>query len=157
MAVDVTITQSLTVVETPATQVGATAATKRRITHDQYNTSTTLGAATTPPATEAYSATLALVAGTLTIDLTALTAFNGRTLDATGLKLQAIKLNVLGANELTVAPGASNGYPLFGGTNEVDLPAGSEILLFFNDGLPDVASGDRTITFSTAGSTTDTV
>lgn len=154
MAVTAELTCTLSVRETLVT--GVDAAGSPVITHgtNSFKTSETLTSSSTPPVTKYYAATVALVAGAKTLTLTSLTGANG-TVDMTGLKIQVFKIrNNSATNTLNVAEGASNGYPLFGASNDVTLPANGELMFFAHDGSADVAAGDATIDF--AGTTTET-
>ena len=115
MSVTLTLTSNITAVETLETNVPAAAATKRRVTHDQFNTTSELNAASTPPVTKVAALQAALTAGAATVDLTSLTGTNGATVDGTGLRVQAMKLRnpSTNANAITVVEGASNGYDGF--------------------------------------------
>jgi hypothetical protein len=85
------------------------------------------------------------------VDLTALTGTNAATVDGTGLKLQVLRVKNLGANDLTISTGASNGYN-FGGP--VVIKAGGIAMIYQPEGLPDVAAGVKNIDM--AGTTTQT-
>lgn len=107
-----------------------------------------LGASSTPVVTEVYSDQLALTAGTVTIDLTALPRGNLPNLDLTGLKVQAIKFFAASANTaaITIADGATNGYNVLGdASGQVTLGAGGEVGFFCSEFLDDVATADATI------------
>jgi len=132
--IDVTLTAQLTVVETfpeadwPAVQ-------DRVLTHDGYNTRHNLHATSTPPATMKYADTLT---GPLTLDLTALADPVSGTLDGSGLKVQALKVNNLSTTTaLVIDVGASNPCSLNGG-DPITLPALGEAIFYFADGLVDV-------------------
>lgn len=103
--------------------------------------------ATTPAVTEQYSDNLDLVAGTVTIDLTALDKGTLPDLDATGLKVQFIKIKADPTNTgtITAKPAAVNGYDLFGATGEQVLAAGAEILINANSALDAVGAADKDI------------
>ena len=132
--IDVTITGQLTVVETfpeadwPAVQ-------DRVVSHDGYNTRRNLHAASTPPASQKYAATLT---GPLTLDLTALADPVSGTLDGSGLKVQALKVNNLSTtDDLVIDDGAANPCSLNAG-DPITLPPSGEALLYFADSLADV-------------------
>ncbi len=99
-----------------------------------------LNASSTPPVTKTVADTLAMVAGAVTLDLTAI-AYNGGTVDLTGLKIQMLQITNDNSNSITIAEGAANGYQLMGGASIV-LPAGSTFQHYWNDTLPDVAAAD---------------
>jgi len=134
----------------------APAALEPPVTHDQFETHVTLPDTVTPvPATEAVYSTIALVDGAKTIDLTSLTGTNGRAVDGTGLKVQAIKLkNTSASNSMTFQGGASNPYELNADANwHVSLPPGGEFMAYCPDTNPDIAADAKTI--DVAGTGTD--
>ena len=151
MSITVTYTSSATVKEVLETNAGSATAAHRTVTHDQFNTSKTLSAGSTPPVTRVAAFTQALTDGAATIDLAALVGTNGVAVDGTGLKVQVLKVKNLGANALTIVPGASNGYNLAGAASKIILGANDEALLLFNDTQPDVASGARTLDLTGTG------
>ena len=109
----------------------------------------TLNSSSTPAATKHHAETIT-IAGTQTVDLTSLSDVEGTAIDGTGLKVQAVRMiaDADNAAAITVAPGASNPYPLFGTSNEVDLAAGAEICHYSPEGLPDVAAAVKEIDIS---------
>ena len=85
---------------------------------------------------------ITLTSGTTTIDLTAAATRASRTIDNTGKKLVALLLkNVSTTNTVTIAPGSSNPYPLFGSGNSVVLQAGETIA----KAITGVASGHSAV------------
>ena len=121
---------------------GAPAAEGQQTTSKAFNRGAqSLGPATTPPVT-AYSAdewTLD-ISGAATIDLTDLPGTQGD-VDGTGLKVQAFRVHGAATNgALTISPGASNPYSLFGSGNDLELPAGflGPLECRFDDLLADV-------------------
>lgn len=120
---------------------------------DGFDTTTTLNASSTPPATLQANGTKAMSAGTATIDFTALPGDTAmETKDATGLKLQRMRLKnpSTNANVVTVTKGASNGYGLTSGGASwtVVLSPGEEVYFRFADTCPDVAAGAKTLDLS---------
>lgn len=78
--------------------------------------------------------------GAATIDLTDLPGSQGN-IDGTGKKVQAIRVQgAEGNGALTISPGASNPYNLFGAGNSVELPAGflGPMEFRYNDTLDDI-------------------
>jgi hypothetical protein len=140
-------------VDVPSTPAANSAAS---LTHDAFNISQSLGAATTPVGTKIAFFELALSGGAASIDLTAL-PHNGGTVDGTGLKVQAALFRNPAANAaMTVKDGASNGYNIFGDSSgQVTIPGhatkASAVMLFFPEGLPDVAAGAKTIDVTGTG------
>jgi hypothetical protein len=148
---------ALTARETLGTNVPA--ASKPTLVHDAFNSQGTMQTGTTPPATKFAAFQKALVAGVGTIDLTALTGTNGVTVDGTGLKVQAIRIQNPSTNTraVIVQPGASNGYNIFGGSSLVTINPGEEIVWIGNDSanVPDVGSSAKNIGLSDGASGTD--
>lgn len=152
MAVTATIVRSMATIETFSE--GSVASSNATITHNGYDESNALTSATTPPITKCAFFLGTLTAGALTIDLTALTGTNGGTVDGSGLKVQAIHLKNLGANAMTFAVGASNGYDLAGSGFSVTLAQNQDFLFYGNDATPDIGASDKTIDVSGTGSQT---
>lgn len=144
MSVEVTYAATATVVETLPTNTGSALDARRKVTHDAYNETATLNAASTPPATQVAEFLLTLTAGAATIDLRALVGTNGAIVDGNGLKVQIIRIKNLGANPMTFLEGASNGYAIGWGTGHT-VQAGGHFMQFFNDASPDIAAADKTI------------
>lgn len=157
MAATLTYSTNFKVVETLEANVQAASSTNKKITHDQFNTSVTLNAESTPVITKTVNYEVTLSGGAATIDLTALKAAGqaaAGTIDGTGLKIQAIRLKnkSTNANAMTFSEGASNGYALFGASWLVTLPVGGEVVAYLPEGTPDVATGDKTIDIAGTGS-----
>jgi hypothetical protein len=128
MSVAVTYASTLTAVETLTNNVPDAAAPI--VTHSGFNSTASLGPATTPPVSKMASFQEALSAGAATIDLTALNGTNGASVTFNGLKVAAVKFqNPAGnANAITVKAGASNGYLLHGASWSIILQPGEEYL-----------------------------
>jgi len=91
--------------------------------------------------------------GDTTIDLTALSGTQDD-IDATGDKVQFLHITTDDENsgDVTIKPGASNPYNLFGASNEADFGAGIDMVVSFGETLDDVAAGAKMIDLSgTAG------
>ena len=86
---------------------------------------------TGPAATKAWHSQVALSAGVLMLDLTALADAILTTVDMTGLKLKMLHLVApsTNANVITVAPGAVNGYTGWVGSAGLILNPGDNVLL----------------------------
>lgn len=153
MSVAVTYGVQTTVAETLVANVPAALAANAVVTHNQFNTSLSLTSSTTPPVTKHAAFNKALVAGTATIDLTALTGTNGATVDLTGLKIQVfrVKATAANANPISLTEGAANGYALAGALWLVALKAGQEVTIYGNDSTPDVAAADKNIDLAGTG------
>lgn len=150
-AVSVAYSALATATETLPNNTGSASDVKRIVTHDQYNETFTLDATTTPPVTlhAAFLATLS--GGALTIDLRALTGTNGVSVDGNGLRVQVLRIKNLGANELTVSAGASNGLSIGAG---LVIPAGGHVQMFLNDGISDIDATHKTIDLAGTGAQT---
>lgn len=133
-----------------------------KLVFDAYKTSASVHSTSAPAVTKK-----AMFVGTIggggsaTIDLTALADAAG-TQDFSGLKVQAIKVQNLGADKMTFGKGASNGLGLCTSDDAWTIPlppvlAGApypEFTLVLPEGTPDVASGDKIIDVTgTAGQT----
>lgn len=129
-----TIREILTALEAPQ----ATNEAGRTLEHGAYNLSRTLSASSTPALESPPSAQdITITAGTTTLDLTALKLArdNGTTYDYTGKKVigAIFKTDPDNAGAVTIAPGSSNPYPLFGATNEKDIGPGRMDMFFFDE------------------------
>jgi len=156
MAVSVTYASTVTVAETLPGAIPSALAAKKIVTHDVFNTSLTLNAASTPPASTMAAFTQALSGNTATIDLTTLVGTNGSVVNGTGLKVQLLKAKATAtnANPITISVGAANGYDLSGAAFSVTLSAGQEVTLYGNDASPDIAAGDKEIDLLGTGAQT---
>jgi hypothetical protein len=122
-----------TAAEAPA----AASEAARTLKCGQNNFSVTHGPATTPAITGPPISRKITLAGSIeTIDLTAaevlaLPSAAARTFDFTGKKVVAVVLRAGDANAavITVAPGATNPYPLFGAGNTIEVPKGMALAL----------------------------
>jgi hypothetical protein len=65
--------------------------------------------------------------------------------DGTGLKVQVLKVKNLGANALSIVPGASAGYDLLAADMKIVLAQNQEVMIFGNDATPDVGPTDKTL------------
>jgi hypothetical protein len=112
-----------------------------------------LTSSSTPAVSKVWSGTVTLSAGAATLNLASLPRDNElEPVDLTGLKVQAIHMKG-GANSAIVEAdvGASNGYNFLGDADShVCIAASKELLVTYNETLPDVAAGARTIDFASA-------
>ena len=154
MSVVVTYTAQVKVVETLAVNTGSASATNRVVTHDQYDESGQYTGATSPPVTTVAEFLQALTAGAATIDLRALTGTNGGAVDGNGLKVQMLRVKNLGANNLTLSEGASNGYAIGAG---IVVPPGGHVQFFGADGFPDIDATHKTIDLAGTGAQTSEI
>lgn len=95
-------------------------------------------------------------AGAFTLDLTALVDAAGVAFSGLGLKVQALIIkNPAGNASINMAPGASNGYDIFGAGNDITIPGHASydnyLSFYFPEGTPDVAAGDKTLDFTGTG------
>jgi len=143
-----------TAVEAPA----ANGEAERTIQQSNSGVVVTLNSTTTPAVEKpAYITTLTIGGSPTTIDLTALSvplllSSVTRTVDMTGKNLIAFELSAPAANtgSVNVAPAASNPYPIFGASNDVDIKKGMILCGAINgvaSAMPDVASDAKGITF----------
>lgn len=102
-----------------------------------------------PPTMDAtYAETLALVAGTLTIDLTALPRGGQSALDLTGERVFGYCVKNLGANEMVFIAAATTGYALFSATGGTKVLPGGVASNHGADGFGTVAAGAKDITIT---------
>lgn len=82
-------------------------------------------ASTTPDIDSVYHETLALVAGALTIDLTALVRSDEANLSLSGKAVYGYAIHNKGANQMTFTKAGANGYDLFTATGGTIIRAGA--------------------------------
>lgn len=139
---------------TETLEANASSLSDAQVVHSAFDHTVTIQSDSAVPATKVSAAVVALSTGTKTLDLTALTGTNGATVDATGLKLQVWKLKNLGANDMTFADGASNGYAALGTDFSFILKPNQQAMFYLPDNAPDVGSGAKTIDVTGTGSQT---
>jgi hypothetical protein len=126
----------LTAVEAPATKTDA----ERTIRQSGFGTDVALKGSSLPAVTQPASVqTLTMTGSAVTIDLTNLAGLAipptaTRALNLTAAKIIGFHIKPRSANAgpVTVAPGGSNPYPLFGTGNHIVLQPGQEIGCVFN-------------------------
>lgn len=124
-------------------------ASAKSVQHTQFDESQT------PSPAVIYSGDVyALSTGAATVDLTAAYTVGGGSADGTGYKVQGIFFKNLGANNMTIAAGASNGYDILGSGGTVVVPPSGWFTAYLADASEDVASGARTIDVAGTGSQT---
>lgn len=155
MAVTADYALKVDVVEQVDTDVPAALAPNRLVTHTEYSSSGQLTATSAVPATKTAVFLASLVAGALTVDLTALTGTNGATVTFDGLKVQLMHLKAptTNGNNITITAGATNGIDLLGASWSVVLQPGQECMWYGLDLAPDVSATVKTIDL--AGTSTD--
>lgn len=142
----------MNVTETLDTNVDA--ATVPVVTHDGFSSSGVGNETNAVPETDVVADTYSLSGGALTVDLTALVGTNNLAKDATGKKIQHIRiLNKAGNAAMTFVQGAADDYELLGATFSFTLLAGQEAMFNLNEAAPDVGATDKTIDVS--GTDTD--
>ncbi len=155
MSVIATVGMQMTIVETLETNVPATTATTRKVTHSANNLAVTLplGGGSPVPASQCAVFPVAMVAGVAEINLAALLGTNGATVVGTGQKVQAVIFEALAGNTnpVKIATGASNGYELAGADFAVTLKARQRAMFYLAEQAPDVASGDRILDVTGTG------
>ena len=118
------------------------------LTHRISGLSGTLNATSTVPATKAWSDSVGLVAGTATIDMTALARGLLSNATLTGLKVQLAIFRSRATNTagIVITDGAVNGYLLFGDVSgQVTLLPGAIHYQYQPDVLADVDATHKTI------------
>lgn len=119
----------------------------------------TFKSSTTPPVTLYYAAEITFSSDE-NIDLSSWTDTEGVTKDATGKKVQVLRVICGSSNtgNVTIAGGASNPYEMFGSSKSVEVPPGGELLMYFNDKLLDVGvtSGVTAENIKVSGTAADT-
>lgn len=121
------------------------------VTFDGGNLDTTLSSATTPDVTGHGVGVLTLTAGAGTLDLTSLTGPNSVAVSLSGKKPRAVLLENTGANPMTVAKGASNGYTGFGSAYSETIPAGGKVLKYLGANGTAVSGSVKTLDVSGTG------
>ena len=154
----VTITPNILMTASETLADGVDAIQSPTFAHSQFNVSgVTLNGTSTPPVSKPSYQTYALVAGALTVDLTALLGINDAAVNANTLDMVTlILINPKGNGALTMAPGAANDYQWMS-THSLVLPGSANQdnwVAFSLDGLGAVGATDKNIDFSGTGSET---
>lgn len=153
MAVALNLQLIMDIFETLATGVPAASTAGATIEHANWNQTLALDANTTVPITKTAIFQKALVAGAVTVDLTALTGSNGAAVTLSGLKVQALYLKnpTTNANTIKVKVGAANGYQVAGAAWEVTLSPGQWMVLYGHDLTPDVGGAAKDLDLTGTG------
>ncbi len=117
----------------------------------------TLSSNSSVPITKPWSDNVAMTAGAVTLDFTALDQVNLPVVNATGLKLQLFIFRNLSANSntITIKDGATNGYDIFGDSSgQITLNPGEVEMRFCNESLEDVSATVKTIDITGTGTET---
>jgi hypothetical protein len=108
--------------------------------NNQFDHSATLNASSTPPVTKKFADRLT---GTNNLDFTALADPELGTQDMSGLKLQILTVyNRSTTDALVLSDNAATPYSI-NNTNDLQVPIGGRLVMFFNDQLADVAAGAK--------------
>lgn len=152
MAVTAAALIQLNVTETVGTDAAAYASSSRNsVQFTGGRKEETLTSSSTPAVTTHAVGALTLSSGAGTLDLRTLTGLNGAAVDLNGLKPRYILLHNTGANAMTVAIGASNGYTGLGAAAQLTIPAGCRALLEFGTGGTAVSGSVKTLDISGTG------
>lgn len=120
----------------------------------------TLTGSTSIPVTKTYSDTIALVAGSASVDLTNLPGPLSTTITFNGLKVQQLKIvcPVTNSGGVTFDIAGANGYNLFGADNasneSVEVMPGGLIQMQHNNNIEDVDATHKAITVTGTGTDT---
>lgn len=128
----------------------------RTLRYTGFNGSQSLSSTSTPKIEKPPAAqSITLGGGITTLDFTALALARdaGEAHDFTGKKLigAILKANASNAAAISVAPGASNPYPLFGAGNDIDVGPGLDLAFCFlavGSNLPAVSATVKTLDLS---------
>lgn len=147
MSIRATVVGQLTVVETLASGIDGVA--DPTLTYSSLNFSHTCNATTTITGTKVAADTSALSGGAATIDLTSLPTVN-TTQSFSGLKLRGYLFSAPSTNgaSITIAEGASNGYPL---GDSIVLKPGQEIVKWMDDEESAISGTDKTLDLAGTG------
>lgn len=137
-----------------ATNMPGVAATRREVLHNQYDTTKSYTATSSPAVTKVAQFSQALSGGSATIDLTSLTDSEGNALDLTGLKCQAARFRNPSTNTgaITITEGAVNGFALGGASFSWILQPGQAITIDGANVTDAVGASDLAIDLAGTGS-----
>ena len=123
-----------------------------QIIHNQYDDNITLTASSTPNITGAAFETIAMSAGSTSIDLTSL-LLNGTAVSFSGKKLRTLKIKALPGNgaNITIVKGASNGYTGLGSSFNIVLKPGQAFEFYDAGAGTAVSSSVKTLDVTGAG------
>lgn len=114
---------------------------------------TATGTTGSPAISKGGSFEFTLSGGSLSVDLTNLTGTNGVTVDATGLKLQAMLLRQPAGNAvMTIKKGVTNGYKPGGSSDfSISLTAGEAAAFLFDETSDEVGASLKTLDLAGTG------
>lgn len=155
MAVSMSYASTITVTESLPTNVVAISSDNNSLVHNQFNTTKSLNASSSPAITKHAAFNKVLTSGAATIDFTALTGTNGATVTGLGLKVIAIKIIAPVGNGavITITEGAVNGLALFGASFSLKLQPGQEFLAYLFSASQTIGASDLAIDLAGTGST----
>lgn len=147
-------------VVTETKDLGLDHADNPKIIHTLGSHSDILTGLTSVPITKTYEETIALVAGSASIDLTSLAGPLGTTITFNGLKVQNIKIVCPSTNSggITFDIAGANGYNMFGADNasneSIEFMPGDVYGVKHSDTLEDVDATHKAITVTGTGTDT---
>lgn len=123
------------------------------LTHTGHNTVQALNGSSSPVVAQGAQFTKAMSGGTATVDLTALTGSNGATVNGNGQKVVAVKISAPIGNgaAVTLQPGGSNPYNLFGASFLKVFQPGEETLCYLLATAPVIGSGAKNLSMTGTG------
>lgn len=104
-----------------------------------------------PSTGEVWAGVVALIAGTVTLDLTALPEIDGGTTDLTGMRVLWYRIDSLAAADLTFKGAATNPYPIFVGTTGHVVGPSSTMAQYDPTGFGTVSGTVKSITVTGTG------
>ena len=125
------------------------------VVHNGLNLNATpLNANTVPDVMQCSYGTYTLSSGTINVDMTNLQGTNGATVNGTGLRVIAVLINVPSANGaiITITPGVSNGYTLFGTSSSLRFDPGDYDMIYKQTTSPAISSSAKILTLTGTGS-----
>ena len=142
MAIALTYAAKLEAVETIDVNADSFISLKNVVTHSAFDENKTLASGTGQPVTKIAAFIATLVAGTLTIDLTALVGTNAAIVNGTGLRLQFLRIKNLGANDMTIAQGSTNPVVIGAG---LLIKSGGCLMVDYNEALADISASVKNL------------
>ena len=152
MSIQADITSQIFVIET----LDLPGSGRPVVRHDAFKLTQSYSDTTTPVGSKVVSGIIALTAGAATLNLAALAGTQG-TIDGTGLKVRSFWIKNLredgtaNANSVTIGPGASNGYNVFGSASGLVTLGPGDVAHWTPQAAQTIASGDRNIDFAGTG------
>ena len=146
--ITLSVTETLSSVESPL--IDSTDATLK----EKISVSRTMDASSSPDGELHAAMQIALIAGAVTIDFTALTRHGGAAVSFSGKSLRALVLQIpaANANDMTFVVGGSNPLDAFGAGFSITLKPGQTIAIDHKADGPAVAGGTKTIDVTGTGS-----